>query len=268
MTMFKPVGCGDLYYDPVERHLAIEKLVTRGGGQTQLRRYYRFRADRWYGGISTADCAGCGLMCKFCWVSDRALYRPSEVGHFYAPREIASRLLSIANKKGLRQLRVSGGEPTIGRTHLLQLMDELTSMRGYTFILETNGILIGKDYSYAVELSKYPFLRVRVSIKGCGEHEFSQLTGAKPESFQLQLKALENLVKAHVNCHPAVMTSFSPNEGVKKLGDGISTIDRRLTEELEVEELILYPQVVSRLQRFRLIPRGGYRPDKVPPERV
>ena len=45
-------------YNPVERHVAMEKLVTRMADSQQLRRYYRFKADRWYGGIATADAAG------------------------------------------------------------------------------------------------------------------------------------------------------------------------------------------------------------------
>ena len=53
-------------YDPVARHKVIENKVVKG----ELRKYYRFRTDRWYGGIATADCVGCGLICKFCWVRD------------------------------------------------------------------------------------------------------------------------------------------------------------------------------------------------------
>ena len=37
-------------YDPVLRHRAVEKLVTRKGSEGQEKRYWRFRSDRWYGG--------------------------------------------------------------------------------------------------------------------------------------------------------------------------------------------------------------------------
>ncbi|MEM2465701.1 MAG: hypothetical protein QXZ47_00140 [Candidatus Bathyarchaeia archaeon] len=73
------------------------------------------------------------------------------------------------------------------------MLDLLESLNGkeYRFILETNGIPIAYDESYAEDLAKYSFVHVRVSLKGCSEEEFALLTGAKPEGFKLQLKALE-----------------------------------------------------------------------------
>ena len=253
-----------LEYDPAERHRALEKLVTMDLDNKQLRRYYRFRSDRWYGGIATADAVGCGLLCKFCWVSDKVLYRPSEVGSFYSPSDVVDRLLSIGETKSFSQLRVSGGEPTIGRRHLLQLLDELALSRGYKFILETNGISIGSDSSYAEDLSRYRFLHVRVSLKGCNESEFTKLTGAKPESFNLQLEALKNMIEVGVKCHPAVMASFSTEESYRGLVERLGRIDRSLPHEVEIEELILYGHVAERLKRHGLQYHNSHPPDKVP----
>jgi uncharacterized Fe-S cluster-containing radical SAM superfamily protein len=71
-----------LGYDPVERHRQVENLVVRKRVGGDLKKYYRFRHDRWYGGIITADCAGCGLTCKFCWVrSDPALEGQEGANH-------------------------------------------------------------------------------------------------------------------------------------------------------------------------------------------
>jgi len=253
-----------LEYDPAERHRALEKLVTKNLDNKQLKKYYRFRPDRWYGGIATADAVGCGLLCRFCWVSDNVLYRPSEVGTFYSPRDVVDRLLSIAETKSFNQLRVSGGEPTIGRRHLLQLLDELELTRGFKFMLETNGILIGGDSSYAENLSRYRFLHVRVSLKGCSESEFTKLTGAKSESFNLQLEALKNMIEAGVKCHPAVMTSFSTEESYRNLIERLGRIDLSLPQEVEIEELILYGHVAERLKRYSLQYHNSHRPDKVP----
>jgi ABC-2 type transport system ATP-binding protein len=41
------------------------------------------------------------------------------------------------------------------------------------------------------ELALYPFVHARVSLKGCTEQEFTRLTGAAAEGFQLQLGALK-----------------------------------------------------------------------------
>jgi len=238
-------------YDSLERHEAVEKLVTRNIGEVQERRYWRFRIDRWYGGIVTADAVGCGLVCKYCWVSDAVMFRPSIVGGFYSPKDVADILVEMAKRRNLKQLRVSGGEPTIGKKHLLHLLDNLSG-KGLSFILETNGILIGNNPKYAKDLSKYPFLHVRVSLKGCNEKEFTMLTDAKPEGFTLQLRALKNLLNKGVKCHPAVMVSFSTKESIKQLTHRLRSIDPGLAEDLETEELILYPKVKRKIERYDL----------------
>jgi uncharacterized Fe-S cluster-containing radical SAM superfamily protein len=227
-----------LSYDSVQRHLAVEKLVTRIGLQGQEKKYYRVRPARWYGGIVTADAVGCGLTCRFCWVSDAVMFHPAEVGKFYTPERIANGMVTLARKRRLNQLRVSGGEPTIGKSHLLQLLRQLQG-KGYPFILETNGILIAHDESYAKDLSKFNFVHVRVSLKGCNEQDFAMLTGAKPEGYTLQLESLQNLTEAGVSCHASVMASSSPRKGLTKLIERLRQISPNLAEDIEIEELIL-----------------------------
>lgn len=238
-------------YDPFARHEAMEKLVARNASGVQERKYWRFRFDRWYGGIVTADAVGCGLACKFCWVSDAVMFKPAKVGKFYSPSEVAEKLVNMARKRGLGQLRVSGGEPTIGKRHLLQLLRHLAEYN-FTFILETNGILIGSDSEYAEDLSKHPFVHVRVSLKGCDQNEFATLTGDEPEGFALQLKALENLMHASVSCHPAVMTAFSTRQSLERLLTRLRSINSQLAEKLEIEKLILYPHVKRKIRRHSL----------------
>jgi len=253
-------------YDSVARHEAVEKLVVRDVNAVQERKYWRFRCDRWYGGIVTADAVGCGLVCKYCWVSDAVMFRPATVGNFYDPKTVADILVKMARERNLKQLRVSGGEPTIGKKHLLQLLDNLHG-RGLSFILETNGILIGNNPKYAKDLSKHPFLHVRVSLKGCNEKEFTMLTDAEPEGFRLQLKALENLVRAGAECHPAVMTSFSQERSLEQLIQRLGSISQKLGDSLETEELILYPSVKKRVLKHGLKWFRAYAPNGALQER-
>ncbi|MGC8961052.1 MAG: radical SAM protein, partial [Candidatus Bathyarchaeia archaeon] len=199
-----------MLYDPLRLAAEVERLVVRGS----LRRYYRLaRPGRWYGGIATADCCGCCLRCVFCW-SGAARDNPGGIGRFYSPMEIYRGLIDCAERHGYDQLRVSGNEPTIGREHLLTLLN-LVDQTSYRFILETNGILIDPDY--AKQLSKYSRVHVRVSLKVTNREEFSTLTKAKPEGFDLQLEALRSLLDAGVPCHPAVMLSFSTKKSLKAL---------------------------------------------------
>jgi uncharacterized Fe-S cluster-containing radical SAM superfamily protein len=254
-------------YDPVQRHHAIEKLVTRFGPEGQEKKYYRFRPARWYGGIVTADCIGCGLLCRFCWVRDTVMLQPAETGRFCTPRQVADNLTALAKKFAYNQLRISGGEPTIGKAHLLQLLDLLKS-KGLSFILETNGILLAHDEHYAIDLARYDFIHVRVSLKGCNKQEFSTLTGADPKGFELQLSSMKKLTEAGVKFHPSVMVSFSSKEDIENLKESLKQISPSLAEQVEIEELILYPHVIKRIQKYGLHHLSGFEPSRVPREQI
>ena len=147
-------------YDPVKRAEEVARVVCK----IDRRKYYRFRLARFCGGIATADCVGCCLRCIFCW-SWREVIKPANYGEFISPGEVARSLVHIARRKGYSQLRVSGNEPTIGREHLLKLLELIPP--DIQFILETNGILIGHDKSYAEDLSRFEFgLVFRWTLKG------------------------------------------------------------------------------------------------------
>jgi uncharacterized Fe-S cluster-containing radical SAM superfamily protein len=250
-----------LAYDPVERHRKIENLVIQKKIGGDLKKYYRFRRDRWYGGIITADCAGCGLTCKFCWVRKESILEGREPGEFLSAEEVGQRFLKLMKENKVYQGRISGGEPTIGRSHLFQFLNFFQHKR-LKFILETNGILIGEDESYAQELALYPFVQVRVSLKGCTEEEFARLTGADPGGFHLQLNALRYLKKAGVSAHPAIMLSFSGREAVDQLYSMLWKIDPILHSEIEEEQVILYPHVQEKLRRAGLQYHSGHIPGK------
>jgi len=244
--------------NPLKLSEEIRGIVCKTIDDIELRKYFRFRGGRWYGGVATADCVGCCLKCVFCW-GHLTRDNPREHGKFYTPLQVFSQITKIAEKRGYNKTRVSGGEPTISRDHLLQLL-ELVDQTNYMFILETNGILIGADKTYAQQLSKYDNLYVRVSIKGCTPEEFSKLTGASPEDFSLQLKSLENLLDAGVACHSAVMLSFSTKESMVKLLEELREIDKGLPNQVEEEYVILYPHVKKLLRRNNIWPFKAIEP--------
>ena len=239
--------------DPFVMAERLGKIVSSG----EKRKYYRFRPAPFYGGIATADCVGCCLKCLFCW-SWNIVVQPEKVGRFYSPQEVARKLLFIVKKKGLSQVRISGNEPTLHRSHLLQVLEVIP--KEIHFILETNGILIGCDPSYAKDLSRFPNLYVRVSLKGACPEEFSRLTGTRPEGFTLQLKALKNLLEEGVDCFPAVMANFSSQEEIKILRQTLKEI-RPGFADFEEDELILYPFVLDHLQKAGLKWTGGCIPN-------
>jgi uncharacterized Fe-S cluster-containing radical SAM superfamily protein len=248
-------------YDPIALAEATRKIVERDG----KRKYYRFRGGRWYGGIATADCVGCNLRCIFCW-SNVPRDNPTMSWKFYSPEEVYRNLVKIAERRRYRLIRISGNEPTICWDHLIKILELVEQDGRFKFILETNGILI--DKSKAEDLSKFRRVHVRVSLKGTCEEEFSLLTGARPEAFELQLNALKHLADHSVPAHPAAMLSFSSRENISKLIKRLDEIDPVYVREFEEEYVFLYPHVKDRLRRAGITPKVAYEPDRVPEDLV
>lgn len=252
-------------YDPIELGRKVEELVCRRGPGGLERRYYRFRGGKWYGGIATADCVGCNLRCGFCW-SWKNCSHTTSVGSFYSPGDVARIVVGIAARRGYRQVRVSGGEPTLCFEHLTDVVRRVP--RNLLFVLETNGILIGHDKRLAREIARLDNVVVRVSIKGTTPEEFQALTGARSEFFEMQLRALENLLEAGLEpgrqFYPAIMLSFSDEESAKRLLKRLAEIHPELALSVDPEYVILYPHVRELMNRRGLKPLKAYTPEGVP----
>lgn len=231
--------------DAIKQAEKVSALVSNG----RDRKYYRFRWAQYYGGIATADCVGCCLFCIFCW-SWRIVTHPEKCGKFYTPEYVANQLVKIAKKRNTNLIRISGNEPTLNMEHLLGVLQAIPSK--YRFVLETNGILLGHDKGYCKNLAQFSNLHIRVSLKGCNEKDFEELTGADGGNFDLQLQALENLTKAGVSCHPSVMTYFSNEKDIQELRLRLQDISPQF-RHFEEEQLILYPNIKERLKKFKII---------------
>jgi uncharacterized Fe-S cluster-containing radical SAM superfamily protein len=187
-------------FDPIELAKLTEAKVSQGSS----RKYTDFYCVGVYGGISTGYAVGCCLRCIFCWV-DFSRDFPDKHGHFRSPEEVAHHLVANARRKDISKLRISGGEPMLCREHLLGVLD-LTEGKGFTFILETNGIPLGDDDSYAQELARYHDVYVRVSLKAGTAEGFEERTGAEGKFWELPFQAIEGLMRAGVDFHVAAMT--------------------------------------------------------------
>jgi uncharacterized Fe-S cluster-containing radical SAM superfamily protein len=229
-------------YDPIDIAKKVEETVVHGA----LKKYYRFRPTGFYGGIATADTVGCNLRCKFCW-SAASVWNAQQTGDLYSPDKVAAELHRIAKMKRYRQVRVSGGEPTIGKQHLLALLGAMSTT--YTFILETNGILLGYDSQYVKELSSFGNLHIRVCLKGADKEEFILFTGAA-RGFEYQIKALALLRDACMSFNVALVSTNPAKKQrlyrqLKEMGLGQVMV--------EEEEITLYPMVKARLNKEHLL---------------
>jgi len=187
-------------FDPLELAQWTEEIVCKGNS----RKYTHFYCTGVYGGISTGYTVGCCLRCVFCWV-DWSRDFPSREGGFYSPQQVFQKLVENAQKAGAKKVRISGGEPTLCSSHLLQVLD-LINETLFLFILETNGILLGKDPEYINKLKKYKNIHIRISLKAGTPEGFEKRTGGKGEFYELPFKAIEYLKQAKVNFHVAAMS--------------------------------------------------------------
>ncbi len=206
-------------FDPLQLAAWTEEIVCKNS----RRRYTDFYCTGVYGGISTGYVVGCCLRCTFCWV-DFSRDFPEKFGRFYSAHDAFEQLLRNAKKKRVKRMRISGGEPTLCRNHLLGFLDLIERM-DYLFILETNGILFGADRGYVENLTKYTNIHVRVSIKAGTPEGFEKRTGAKGDSYELPYNAIRNLAKKKISFHVAAMSDprLMPSEEreamIKKLDE-------------------------------------------------
>jgi len=233
-------------FDPVELARRTERIVCRGN----RRKYTKFYCTRVYGGIATGYTCGCCLRCIFCWVNWSRDF-PEEHGRFYSPTEAYDQLCRVARKARVDQLRVSGAEPTLGKSHLLSLLEKVEQSPFQLFILETNGVLLGADPDYAQEIARFSKVHTRVSLKAGTPEAFTRKTGAVPESFELPFRGIVNLIEAGASFHVASMTADArivSREERQALLDRLRAIHPALVRQLEEEVVDPYHTTLERLR--------------------
>ena len=237
-------------FDPIELAKETERIVTQKGPNGLERKYEAFYATGVYGGIATGYCIGCCFRCVFCWISWGRDF-PERYGRFYSPEEAFNNLREAAHKYGVNKLRISGAEPTLGKEHLLALLEHVEQSEFPLFILETNGILFGVDKDYVRKISKFTKPHVRVSLKAGTPEAFAKKTGAKPEAFEIPFQAIRNLLDYNVSFHVAAMSAdprVTTPEERESLIQKLAEIEPRLLLSLEEEVVDGYDTTLARLK--------------------
>ncbi|MFW5887149.1 MAG: radical SAM protein [Bacteroidota bacterium] len=201
--------------------------------------------------MATAYALGCNIRCVFCWANEtrdnlelaKDFYRPEEV--FHKLSEI------IVHNPKIDKMRISNGETTIGREHLLQFAELFEKSPYNKFVIETNGVLLGHDKSYAKELSQFKKSYIRVSLRAATAEDWSRKTGAIQETFMLPFQAIRHLREYKANytvsamsADPRFMTPLERISLITRLGE----IDPKLVLKLEEEVAYLFP-VAQRLMK-------------------
>jgi len=251
-------------FDPLDLARKTEEIVTRKGPDGVERKYTDFYSVPVYRGIATGYAVGCCLRCFYCWSSWSRDF-PEAFGEFYSPREAARKLLEAAERgityspywrlkiPRISKLRLSGCEPTIGKEHLLTLLEHVENL-GLPFYLETNGIILGADRDYVRRLSRFSsFIYVRVSFKAATPEGFTQRTGAIGKYYELPFKALKYLLDEGVFARAAAMTDpkVMPKEERKILIEELSKIDPIYSRGgLEEESVDAYDTTIKRIKAY------------------
>ncbi|RZN38009.1 MAG: radical SAM protein [Methanophagales archaeon ANME-1-THS] len=253
-------------FDPIGLAKQTEEIVTREGKEGVERKYAGIYSAPVYGGIATGYAVGCCLRCIYCW-SNWSRDFPEHFGRFYSPKEVVQSLFKAADKgiiasgweryRGLRinKLRLSGCEPTLGKEHLLAILEQVKDSNYPLFILETNGILLGADRAYIRQLVEFKAkLYVRVSFKAATPEGFTQRTGALGRYYELPFRALKNLLDEGISARAAAMTDsrVMAREERTMLIEKLHEIDPSAlySTTLEEEQIDAYDTTVKRLKAF------------------
>jgi uncharacterized Fe-S cluster-containing radical SAM superfamily protein len=253
-------------FDPLELARITEEIVIRKGPEGVERKYTNFYSVPVYRGIATGYAVGCCLRCIYCW-SDWSRDFPDKLGKFYSPKEVALRLFKAAEEgivyspywrkiiPKVNKLRLSGCEPTIGKEHLLAVLNFVKESKYPLFILETNGIILGSDKDYVKKLAEFKDkLYVRVSFKAATPEGFTMRTGAIGKYYELPFKALKYLLDEEINARAAAMTDprVMPKEERKLLIQMLNEIDPKANYDKTLEEEVIdpYDTTIKRLRAF------------------
>jgi uncharacterized Fe-S cluster-containing radical SAM superfamily protein len=254
-------------FNPIELAKETERIVTREGPEGLERKYAGIYSAPVYRGIATGYAVGCCLRCIYCWGNWSRDF-PDFFGEFYSPKKVVDKLFKVAEDgitspgwerfKGLKieKLRLSGSEPTLAKDHLIPILRHVMESKYPLFILETNGILIGNDTSYAERLVEFKKkLYVRVSFKAATSEGFTQRTGAMGQYYELPFKALKQLLNEGINARAAAMTDarVMPKEERQILIAKLEEIDPSANyyTTLEEEEIDGYDTTIARLKAYK-----------------
>ncbi len=231
----------------IEKHIKLLNPLISDG---ERRLCHKVRTSKYYGGIATIDVVGCFLNCIFCWVPEFKRYSEGikcnkEKFKFQSAEESAEILISLARKYQLKNSRLSGGEPTLNKVHLLKTID-IVVKNDINFILETNGILL--DDLFISELDKYKHhLMIYYSLKGISPKYFNLITDCDKELWFLQLKNLRKLVNKGFTVGINTMIDFYHLQEIKNFVLLLNSIHDLLPLAVDIKNTSLFPHVNKRL---------------------
>jgi cyclic pyranopterin phosphate synthase len=111
----------------------------------------------------------CNLRCTYCMPEDMVDWKPKESILRY---EEILRIVSVAVKRGLKKVRVTGGEPLV-RRGVIEFVQALHQLPGLSDLaLTTNGVFLKET---AADLYRAGLRRINISLDSLNPHTFAQI---------------------------------------------------------------------------------------------
>jgi molybdenum cofactor biosynthesis enzyme MoaA len=160
----------------------------------------------------------CNLKCTYCTITDEMRRRGLDA-------KVVAGHIEEAARRGVRNLSITGGEPTI-RRELIPLVNFARS-RGFTDIkVQSNGLMFS-DRGYVDRLCDAGANRFHVSVHGHTGSDatpYAAVTQGGSESHALMLEGITNLVAAGMRPAADMIVMASTHEG---LLDGVKDLHHR-----------------------------------------
>ncbi len=145
----------------------------------------------------------CNFNCKWCFANAGQNLSPRHM-----EKENLKTLITALANSGLKQITLSGGEPTL-YPHLKEIIEWAHSY-GLVVHMNTNGYLLSKDL--AIELKSAGLSQVQINIDSLDPRKHDYVRGKKG-SFHRAIKALKNAREAGLTCvSQTVLTKENENE--------------------------------------------------------
>lgn len=145
----------------------------------------------------------CNFSCKWCFANAGYNANPQHM-----PKDKAELLIESLANAGVKQVTISGGEPTV--YPYLQDVIKKASEHDLVVHMNTNGFLLTKHL--AKELKALGLSQVQINIDSLTSENHDQVRGKKG-SFHRAIRALKNARKAGLTCvSQTVLTKNNENE--------------------------------------------------------
>ena len=146
----------------------------------------------------------CNLRCTYCMPHDIVFAPKNELLSY----EEMLFIMRVLQKKGIRKVRLTGGEP-LARKNLMYFLRELSSYGFEEITLTTNGVMI---YDYLDELNALGINRINLSLDTLDKEKFHRIT--RRDDFDKVIRAMDKMLDLgmEVRMNAVVMDGINADE--------------------------------------------------------